>query len=110
MSNTDVVREAFNAYRAQDRDAAVRLLADDFVFTSPQDDHIDKATFLERCFPTADRFVSQEIRELVDAGADGVFIMYEYELRTGERHRNTEFSTVRDGKIVETQVFFGGRV
>ena len=34
--------------------------------------------------------------------------MYEYELLTGERHRNVEVLTVRDGKVVEAQVFFGG--
>jgi hypothetical protein len=28
----------------------------------------------------------------------------------GERHRNTEFITVRNGQLVEAQVFFGGRV
>jgi ketosteroid isomerase-like protein len=110
MSNTDIVRASFDAYLAQDRGTAEQLIAEDFVFTSPQDDHIDKAAFLERCFPTADRLNSQEIVELVSAGGDGVFILYEYELKTGERHRNTEFITVRDGQLVETQVFFGGRV
>lgn len=109
-SRTDIVRASFAAYRAQDRDAADRLLAADLVFTSPQDDHIDKATYLDRCFPTADRFVSQEILQIVDAGGDGVFVLYEYELKTGERHRNAEFITVRDGRIVEIQVFFGGQV
>jgi len=39
-----------------------------------------------------------------------VFILYEYELKSGGRHRNAEFITVRDGQLVETQVFFGGRV
>ncbi len=110
MANTDVVRTMFEAYRAEDRRTADGLLADDFVFTSPQDDHIDKAAFMQRCFPTAARMVSQEILELVAVGDDGVFIMYEYELKTGDRHRNAEFSTVRGGKLVETQVFFGGRV
>jgi ketosteroid isomerase-like protein len=110
MASTDVVHASFQAYLAQDRATAERLLAEDFAFTSPQDDHIGKAEFLERCFPTADRLSSQEILELVAAGDDGVFIMYEYQLKTGERHRNTEFSTVRDGQLAETQVFFGGRV
>lgn len=110
MANTDVVRMMFEAYLAQDADTASRLVAEDFVFTSPQDDHIDKPAFMERCFPTADRIVSQEIVQLVAAGDDGVFIMYEYELKTGERHRNTEFITVRDGQLAEAQVFFGGRV
>jgi ketosteroid isomerase-like protein len=111
MSNTNVVRASFQAYLTQDHDAAERLLAADFEFTSPQDDHISKAAFLERCFPTADRLRSQEIiLQLVSAGDDGVFILYEYELKTGERHRNTELITVRNGQLTETQVFFGGRV
>ena len=109
MSSTDVVRASFRAYIAQDRPAMERLLAEDFVFTSPQDDHIGKAEFLATCFPTADRLNSQEIVQLAGAGDDGVFILYEYELKTGDRHRNTEFITVRDGRLAETQVFFGGR-
>jgi len=108
MANTDVVRTSFTAYRNQDRESAERLLDDDFVFTSPQDDDLNKAAFLERCFPTADRFKSQEILVLVHAGDDGVFVLYEYELQTGEHFRNTEYVTVRDGKLIETQVFFGG--
>jgi ketosteroid isomerase-like protein len=110
MSTADVVRAAFDAYISQDRAAVERLLAEDYVFTSPQDDHIGRAEFLAKCFPTADRLRTQEILHLVTAGDDGVFVLYEYELRTGARYRNTEFSTVRDGQLAETQVFFGGRV
>ena len=112
MVATDVVRRMFEAYLSQDSETAADLLADDFVFTSPQDDHISKAAFMERCFPTADRLVSQEIVELVPAAANGdaVFVMYEYELETGERHRNVEHIVVRDGRLVETNVFFGGPV
>jgi ketosteroid isomerase-like protein len=110
MSNTDTVRASIDAYHNQDIDSASRLLADDFVFTSPQDDHIDKSAYLERCFPTADRFASSEILALVPSGVDSVFLLYEYELTNGERYRNAEYITVRNGKLVETQVFFGGRV
>lgn len=109
MASTDVVQASFEAYLAQDRAAAERLLADDFVFTSPQDDHIGKEVFLERCFPTADRLISQRILRLVDVGDGGVVVMYEYVLTTGERYRNMEFSTVRDGQLTQTQVYFGGR-
>jgi ketosteroid isomerase-like protein len=110
MANTDIVRSLFDAYRRQDTEAAERLIAEDFVFTSPQDDNIDRKAFFERCFPTADRFITQDILELVGAGEDSVFILYQYELQTGERHRNAEFITVRDNQLVETQVFFGGPV
>jgi ketosteroid isomerase-like protein len=110
MFNTDVVRTLFNAYRTQDQETVERLLADNLTFTSPQDDHIDRATYLQRCFPTAGRFKSQEILQLVSSGADGVFVLYEYELKNGERYRNAEYITVRDGQVVDIQVFFGGRV
>ena len=110
MSNTDVVRAAFAAYIAQDRDASERLIADDYTFTSPQDDHIDRAAFFERCFPTTARLRWQTLLYCVAAGENGVLTLYEYELQTGERHQNTEFTTVRAGRLVETQVFFGGRV
>lgn len=109
MAIIETVRASVEAYVDQDRDAAGRLLADDYVFTSPQDDHIGKAEFLERCFPTADRFMPMTILELAGAGDEGVFLLYEYELTTGQRFRNAEYSTVRNGQITETQVFFGGR-
>jgi ketosteroid isomerase-like protein len=110
MSNIETVRAMFASYLAQDREEAERLVADEFVFTSPQDDHIDRAAFFERCFPTADRLVCQELRHVVATEGDDVFVMYEYELKSGERHRNVELLTVRGQQIVETQVFFGGRV
>jgi ketosteroid isomerase-like protein len=110
MADTDIVRAMSDAYLAQDREATERLLAEDFTFTSPQDDHIGKAAYLERCFPTAGRLASQQLLEVVSAGPHGVFILYEYELKAGGRYRNAEFITVRDGQLAETQVFFGGQV
>ncbi len=109
MTNTDIVRAAFAAYLAQDRAAIDRLLADDFVFTSPQDDRLDKAAFLQVCFPTADRLRRQEILDAVAIDDHQVYVRYAYELKTGERHRNVEVQTVRDGRITEVQVYFGGR-
>jgi ketosteroid isomerase-like protein len=109
-SNVSVVEEAFAAYRAQDRERALTLYADSFVFTSPQDDHIDKDAFFERCFPTADRFAEQRLLHVTAADEELVLVHYEYELESGERYRNVEAITVRDGRIQEVQVFFGGRV
>lgn len=108
MPNVDLVRAAFAAYLAQDRAAMERLVADDFVFTSPQDDHIGRAAYFEKCFPTADRLCSQVILDAVAVDDAQVYVRYEYELRTGERHRNVEVMTVRDGRLAETQVYFGG--
>ena len=102
--NADTVRAFFRSFLAQDRAAAERLVAGEFVFTSPQDDHIDRAAFFERCFPTAGHFVSHELLAVVPTDGDD-----EYELEGGRRHRNAEVITVRDGRVTESQVFFGGR-
>jgi hypothetical protein len=108
VSETEVVRELFGAFLAQDRPAAERLLDADFVFTSPQDNRIGKAAFLARCFPTAERFAVFEIILVLPIGGGDVFVLYEYELTTGARYRNVELITVRGTTIAETQVFFGG--
>ena len=109
QADADTVRAFFASYLGQDRAAAERLVADEFVFTSPQDDHIDRATFFQRCFPTADRFKDHELLAVVPTEGDDVFVLYEYELEGGQRFRNAEVITVRDGRITESQVFFGGR-
>lgn len=110
MPASDIVRACRAAYLAQDRSAAQRLIAEDFVFTSPQDDRIDRSAFLVRCFPTADRFRANDLLYLVDVDDTNVLMVYEYGLHDGERYRNAELNTVRDGQLVETQVFFGGRL
>ncbi|MFB9234666.1 nuclear transport factor 2 family protein [Plantactinospora siamensis] len=109
MSNADVVRAAFEAYRQEDRAAAEPLYGPELRFTSPQDDHIDRAAFFERCFPTASRFRTWRLLHVAEADDRDVYATYEYELPDGDTHRNTELITVEDGRIVEVQVFFGGR-
>ncbi len=110
MTPEEIVRANFDAYVRQDRAAAEALVGESLIFTSPQDDHIDRAAFFERCFPTADRVARQELIHVTPAGGGDVFILYEYDLKTGGTHRNTELITVVDGQIVEIQVFFGGAV
>jgi ketosteroid isomerase-like protein len=106
---TDVVLAFMQAFRDQDRDRAEALMADDFVFTSPQDDRIDRATWLERCFPSADHFDSPSTTlQIVDV--DGVVLhRYEYSV-AGKTYRNAEASRVRDGRVHEVEVYFGGAV
>jgi ketosteroid isomerase-like protein len=111
MPKADVVRALVQSYLDQDATAADQLLADSFTFTSPQDDHLDKATFFERCFPANTQLDSHRLVDVVPTESDDVFIRYEYEsLQTGQRHSNVEVHTVRDGKVTEIQVFFGGRL
>ena len=56
----DLVRKCFAAYDSADRDAMESLLAHQFTFTSPFDDHIDRDTYFERCWPGAGTFESRD--------------------------------------------------
>jgi ketosteroid isomerase-like protein len=109
MTDEEIVRATFEAFRTADRAAAEKLYAPGFVFTSPQDDRIDRSTFFEVCFPTEAHFSSQRFLAVV-ATEPGVLVLYEYQVESGEWYRNAECITVRDGQVVETQVYFGGQV
>lgn len=108
-NRVDVVRRFMRAFAEQDRAEAERLAADDFVFTSPQDDHLDRATWFDRCFPTADHFDQpSETLQIIDTG-DVVLHRYEY-VAGGVRFRNVEASRVSEGQVREVEVYFGGAV
>jgi ketosteroid isomerase-like protein len=82
------------------------LLAADFTFTSPHDDHIDRKTYFERCWPFSDEVRAFEIERLFENGHQA-FVTYRAEQKDGKQFRNTEFFTVEDNKIKEVEVYFG---
>lgn len=98
----------YAAYVAKDRPAAELLLADDFSFTSPLDNAIDRATYFAICWPSSGGMKSFNFVQIAQSG-ERVFVTYEGE---GEktRFRNTEIITVRDGKIAAVEVYFGWNV
>lgn len=108
-SAADVARAIHQAYVDQDRDAAEALLAADLVFTSPQDDHIDRGAYFARCFPTADRFAANELRAVAEVEPGQVMIAYTYTLADGSgTFSNVELLRVAGGQIHEIRVYFGG--
>lgn len=52
---SELVRSLYSTFIAGDRPEMEALLADDFTFTSPTDDHIDKAEYSSAAGPTATR-------------------------------------------------------
>ncbi|CAB3756294.1 nuclear transport factor 2 family protein [Paraburkholderia humisilvae] len=102
----DIVRRCYAAYEAKNRAALEALLADDFTFTSPQDDHIDRRTYFERCWPFSDDVEYFRIEKLF-AQANEAFVRYACKPAGRAAFRNAEFFRVENGKIVEVQVFFG---
>ena len=82
------------------------LINDDFTFTSPYDDAIDRARYFSRCWPNGDRFLDFLIERTAE-DADGVFVTYACNLKDGNSFRNTEYLKVRYGQVVSVDVYFG---
>jgi hypothetical protein len=108
MSNTALatVRAVLQAYVDKDRAAIEALLDEDYHFTSPIDNALDRAIYLKICWPNSVAMVRfDRIYEVEDR--DRAFIVYEACTSTGKCFRNCEVHTVRAGKLVATEVYFG---
>jgi ketosteroid isomerase-like protein len=109
MLDTDpaaVARRSYQAYVDKDRAALEPLIAVDFHFTSPLDNRIDRTTYFERCWPNSKAITGFTFIHLVTDG-ERVFVTYDGQSAGGKRFRNTEILTVRDGRIVDAEVYFG---
>jgi ketosteroid isomerase-like protein len=104
-----VARACYMAYVKKDRAAAETLIADDFHFTSPLDNRIDRRTYFERCWRNSERIEAFDFIHLVPDG-ERVFVTYEGAWENGKRFRNTEIITMREGRIVEVEVYFGWNI
>jgi ketosteroid isomerase-like protein len=103
---TGIVHAYFGAYESENREVAEKLLSDDFTFTSPNDDAIDRATYFERCWPDSDIARDQQIEKIVIDG-DKAFVTYLCSSAGGKSFRNTEFLTFVNDRIASVNVYFG---
>ena len=101
-----VARKAYQAYIDKDRAAIEAIIADDFHFTSPLDNRLDRKAYFDRCWKNSETSTDFSFINLVGDG-EHVFVTYEGQSTSGKRFRNTEIMTVRNGKIVEVEVYFG---
>ena len=104
--NAEIARAAYDAYVTKDRAALEAIIADDFHFTSPLDNRLDRETYFRRCWPNSKTIAGFEFINLVPDG-DRVFVTYEGRNTNGHRFRNTEILTIRDAQIVDVEVYFG---
>lgn len=100
------VRACFDAYSKRDRAAIEAVIHDDFRFTSPLDNEIDRKTYFEICWPNSETLIVMNLKH-VQVFGDRAFVTYEALARDGKRFRNTELLRVKDGKITEVEVYFG---
>jgi ketosteroid isomerase-like protein len=102
----EIIRALFAAYRSNDRKAVEDSFTDDFRFTSPYDDRIDKAAYFARCWKSSDWIERQDLERIVVEG-DAAFVTYQCTARDGKSFRNTEFFVFEGDKIRRIDVYFG---
>ena len=100
------VRKSYDAYFSRKRDVAEALMADNFRFTSPYDDGIDREAFFSRCWPGGDNVSEFRIERMVPDG-DSAYVTYLFTRKDGTASRNTEYVTVANGQVTHVEVFFG---
>ena len=102
----DIARALYEAFVGKDVAAAELLVAEDFHFTSPMDNRLDRRTYFERCWPLSETISGFDFVHLVPHD-DRVFVTYEGRSTTGHRFRNTEILTIRGTQVTEAEVYFG---
>ena len=105
-NKTELIRNLFAAYLSNDRQAVEAVFTDDFRFTSPYDDEIDKATYFERCWRVSDWIERQDLERII-VESDAAFVIYRCVAKSGKSFRNTEAYTFAGDRIRRIDVYFG---
>jgi ketosteroid isomerase-like protein len=105
-NRAETIRQIFAAYLANDRKFVENAFSDDFRFTSPYDDNIDKLTYFERCWSGSDWIERHELERIFVEGEEA-FVTYRCVARGGRTFRNTEFFVFEGGKVKRIDVYFG---
>ena len=105
-SRAETIRAIFAAYLANDRKFVDNALHEDFRFTSPFDDAIDKPTYFERCWKNSDWIERHELQRIFVEG-DEAFVTYRCVAKGGKTFRNTEFFVFDGDKVTRIDVYFG---
>ncbi|MBB2754496.1 UNVERIFIED_ORG: ketosteroid isomerase-like protein [Rhizobium aethiopicum] len=101
-----IVRDLYAAYLADRKDKVGAMLTEDFTFSSPRDDHIDRATYFERCWPKQPVFRAITIEFLAVEGDEAV-VRYSADKLDGGSFGNVESLRFRGDKIASVEVYFG---
>jgi hypothetical protein len=105
----EVVRKYYAAWETKDWHPVDILLADDFTFSSPLDDHISKSAFKAGCWDTQIAYIDRfDLKQVI--GTDNeAFVMYVCHTTNGKTFRNVEYFELRGDKVKAVECYFGGK-
>jgi hypothetical protein len=105
-SKAEIIRGIFAAYLANDRAYVEGAFTDDFRFTSPFDDNLDKPAYFERCWKDTGWIKRHELETIIIEGG-AAFVTYHCIARDDRSFRNTEFFRFAGDKVQRIDVYFG---
>lgn len=105
-NKAEIIRAVFAAYLSNNRGAVEDALTENFRFTSPYDDRIDKATYFERCWRNSDWIARHDLERIFVEGEEA-FVTYTCVAKGGRTFRNTEFFAFAGDRIKSIDVYFG---
>jgi hypothetical protein len=105
----EAVRKYYAAWEAKEWHQIDLMLADDFTFSSPLDDHISKSDFKTGCWDTQIAYINRfDLKQVI--GTDNeAFVMYICHTTNGKTFQNVEYFQFRDNKVKGVECYFGGK-
>jgi len=108
--NEETIRKYYAAWEKKDWRPFDILLADNFTFTSANnDDHISKSTFKARCWESQIDFIERFELQRVIANGNEAFVMYVCRTKNGKTFRNVEYFQLGDDKVKAIECYFGAQ-
>jgi hypothetical protein len=108
-TSQETIRKYYAAWETKDWHPVDILLADDFTFSSPLDDHISKSDFKAGCWNTQIGYIDRfELKQVIGTGSEA-FVMYVCHTTNGKTFQNVEYFQLREDKVKAVECYFGGK-
>jgi hypothetical protein len=110
MTKQEIIRAYYSGWEKKDWQAVRSLLADDFTFTSPNDDdHINVQIFKAKCWPQAD-YVQRFDLEIAIGQNNDAFVKTLCRTTNGKSIQNVEYFRFADGLVRAIECYFGSKL
>ena len=107
--NEETIRKYYRTWETKDWPTMDGMLADDFTFSSPVDDHISKSAFKKGCWDTQIALIGRnDLTHLIGAGNDA-FVMYVCHTTNGKTFRNVEYLRLKNRQVGAIECYFGAQ-
>jgi len=108
-TSEETVRKWYAAWDTKDLRLLTMLMADDFTFSSPLDDHISRMAYKTQCWDTQHNLIDRFDLLRVFGSGNEAFVLYNGYTKKGNIFRNVEYFQLRDDKVKALECYFGGQ-